>query len=172
MAEWAVYWQAIGIVAAIIFGGFGLWKIFHELRRLNEQRQNEQKTAATAEKLKRTEFFLTLHRRLFDDDDLYEILCLIDGDTLQLVDKKMWDKKRKFLTFIEEIALLIRAGQIDKNVAYYMFGYYAKCAKEGKHFGVGIIPTRVNWGLFCEFVECSNEFLNNNSDGPPADMTF
>lgn len=172
MQEWSVYWQAIGVCAAIIFGAFGLYKIYHELVRLNEQRKKEADDKETSAFLKRTEFFLSQHRRLFDDKDLYEVLCLIDADAPQLANEEMWDKKRKLLVFFEEIALLVRSGQIREDVSYYMFGYYASCVRKGENFAVGIDPSREHWALFYEFADHAAAFIAENTNGPPAKMTL
>lgn len=172
MQEWAVYWQAAGVIAAIVFGAVGLYKIYHELRRLNEQRDKESSDKETAARLKRTEFFLSQHRRLFDDKDLYEVLCLIDDDKARLANEEMWDKKRKLLVFFEEIALLVRSGQIDRNVALYMFGYYSLCARHGDNFLVGIDPSREHWSLFYEFSDDAQRFFDENPDGPPKAVSL
>ncbi|WP_407276528.1 hypothetical protein [Halothiobacillus sp. DCM-1] len=172
MQEWAVYWQALGVLAAIVFGAVGLYKIYHELRRLNEQREKDVYDKEIAARLKRTEFFLSQHRRLFDDKDLYEVLCLIDADNPLLAEENMWDKKRKLLVFFEEIALLIRSNQIEQNVALYMFGYYSLCARHGKNFAHGINPSREHWALFYEFSDNAEEFLKKNNDGPPKEMAL
>lgn len=168
MSEWAVYWQAFGALVTAIVGGFGLWKILHELKRMNEQRQKDIADKETAAKLKRTEFFLNQHRRLFDNPELYSVLCLIDEDNELLRPKEMWDKKRKFLTFIEEIALLVDSEQIDKNVACYMFGYYARCAKEGANFAEGIDLSAEYWGLFYKFCAYAQQYADSHTDGPPS----
>ena len=76
MSEWAVYWQALAAMATVVFGVVGLVKIYQELRRLNEQRAKDLEDKETAARLKRTEFFLSQHRRLFDNAELYEVLCL------------------------------------------------------------------------------------------------
>jgi hypothetical protein len=99
MAEWGINWQAIGIVLTLITMLGAGWKIWTELTTLRIQRSSDNL-------LKRTEFFLKQHRLLFDDPVLYEVLQYIDGDDLELKEKSMWDKKRKFLTFIEKISLL------------------------------------------------------------------
>lgn len=172
MSEWATYWQAIGVMAALIFGIFGLYKIHRELIRLNEQRQKEIDDKETSAKLKRTEFFLAQHRRLFDNLELYSVLTLIDSDHKDLRKKEYWDKKRKFLTFIEEIALLVKSKQIDEKVALYMFGYYAVCAKHGTNFLHGIDVSRAYWALFYDFSEKAEQFMNNNTNGPPDDLSL
>lgn len=170
MSEWGVYWQALSVIATAIVGGVGIYKIYHELNRLTEQRNSEQTSKDNADKLKRTEFFLAQHRRLFDDKDLYEILCLIDSDSPALASHALWDKKRKFLTFIEEIALLVRSKQINHEVAYYMFGYYACCAMYGYHFNIGLIISPEHWGLFYEFTQSAEIYLSEHPNGPKSTM--
>lgn len=162
MAEWGVYWQATGVIAAIIFGSVGLYKIYHELKRLNEQRAKDISDKESAAALKRTEFFLAQHRRLFDNPELYSILCLIDSDHADLSLQENWDKKRKLLTFFEEIALLVNSKQIDKNVAIYMFGYYIQCALYGKNFCVGIDPSPDHWQLLYNFLEDIDKCFKEN----------
>lgn len=166
MSEWAVYWQAAATIFTIVVGLFGLFKIYHELKRLNEQRQKELADRETSAKLKRTEFFLSQHRRLFDNAEIYSVLCLIDDDDPLLAAREMADKKRKFLTFFEEIALLVDSDQIRSDVAYYMFGYYARCAREGMNFGVDIDLSPIHWGLFYKFTDAATAFVNQHVSGP------
>lgn len=168
MSEWAVYWQAVGSIATVVFGIVGLWKIYQELRRLNEQRRKELEDKDTSAQLKRTEFFLNQHRRLFDNPELFEVLCLVDEDNDALAEKSMWDKKRKFLTFFEEIALLVEAKQIKEHVAYYMFGYYARCAVEGRNFQEGIDLSQEYWGLLYRFVQAAKKYSEEYQDAPPS----
>ncbi len=80
----------------------------------------------------------------------------------------MWDKKRKFLTFFEEIALLVESKQIQPDVAYYMFGYYARCAREGTNFAEGIDVSTAHWGLFFKFTDAATEFAHKHKEGPPS----
>lgn len=172
MSEWGVYWQAAVAVATIAVGFGGLYKIAQELKRLNEQRKKELEDKESSAQLKRIEFFLGQHRRLFDDKDLYEVLSHIDEDEPALCDPPMWDKKRKLLTFFEEIALLVRAKQISPNVAYYMFGYYATRARDGVNFKVGIDPSPAHWGLFYWFAQEADKYLAGHPDGPHEDESF
>jgi hypothetical protein len=173
MAEWGVYWQALAAICAIGVGAAGLFKIYRELQRLVEQRETEINDRANAAHLKRIEFFIDQHRRLFDDQDLYSVLCLIDDDDPKLAtDATMPDKKRKFLTYLEEIALLVRAEQIEVEVAQYMFGYYVVKTLEGKNFAWGIDTSRKYWGLLYEFATGAKLYMANNPDGPPATMAI
>jgi hypothetical protein len=95
-------------------------------------------------------------------------LRLLDDDAEGLSVWEMWDAKRKFLTFIEEIALLVRSEQIDKNVALNMFGYYARCARYGTNFLIGINPGKEHWSLFYWFTDEADDFFKRYPDGPPA----
>ena len=171
MVEWGASWQALGVIAMIVFGTVGLYKIYQELRRLDEQRFKDIQDKEVAARLKRTEFFLAQHRRLFDDRDLSEILSLVDSDDIRLADELMWDKKRKLMAFFEEIALLVRSDQVDEHAAYYMFGYYAYCAMYGDNFNVGINICPEYWGLFFEFATKAKTY-NDSVEGLPPSITL
>jgi hypothetical protein len=156
--EWKFYFDCVLAVVGCIVGPIGVCKIYFELKRITEQRKNENAARDAAAKLKRIEFFFAQHRRLFDDAVLCQITALLDGDDPKLAEVEYWDKKRKFLTFIEEIALLVNSKQISENVAFYMFGYYAICAFDGENFKVGISMVKADWQLFFDFVEKAKIF--------------
>lgn len=179
MADWAIHWNAAGTIAAILFGLVGLRKIVVELRRISAQtqaeiaqRKHQIEESERSQKLKRTEFFLSQHRRLFDTPDLFDVLSLLDDDAELLAEPEMWDKKRKLLTFFEEIALLVKSQQVDRRVAYYMFGYYVDRAIHGDNFAMGIHPSPEHWGLLYEFAEHASEYRRMHPNGPPADLTL
>nr|WP_315427217.1 hypothetical protein [uncultured Albidiferax sp.] len=163
MAEWGVNWQAIGIVLALLTMIGGAWKIWKELATIRAQRENDSL-------LKRTEFFLAQHRLIFDDPVLYEVLQYIDGDGEELREMPMWDKKRKFLTFIEEISLLTASALIKPPIAYYMFGYYAICAKNGKNFMEGIDADPVHWQAFYDFCGKSEAYFAEHPSNSRFDL--
>lgn len=139
MAEWAATWQGIGIALTLMVGIFSLCRFFYE-------RNNSQK-------LERVKFFLDQHRRLFDDEDLKNVLQHIDGDSALLAGEEFWERNRKFLVFIEEIQLLIQAKMLDSDACQYMFGYYAAQANRGENFRRGINFDDGNWDLFVAFAE-------------------
>jgi hypothetical protein len=99
------------------------------------------------------------HRRLYDDPTLYSVLQLVDGDQEALRNATMWNPKRKFLTFVEEIVLLINSGYINKETAMYMFGYYAAVAHRGENFRCGLAYSPEAWGLFMRFAEEAEDYL-------------
>ena len=135
-------------VPGILFAAYKTWSEIKK-NRLEHEAENQQRDREHL--LKRIEFTLAQHRRLFDDPVLYNVLSLIDSDDSMLSETTMWDPKRKLLTFFEEIALLVNSKQINDEVAYYMFGYYAKCARDGPNFKVGIDLEVKYWGLFFNF---------------------
>lgn len=137
-------------VAGILFAAV---KTIKELKRMKEQKAEELKN-------KRTQFFLTQHKRLFDDKDLFEVLDLIDRDEEKLSKRDMWNKKRKFLTFFEEIWLLQKEGYISKDATIYMFGYYAWCAHKSTNFTQDFSYTKEHWNVFFEFVETYETYRN------------
>jgi hypothetical protein len=165
-SEWGSLAQVLTSILTLVVGIVGLYKVYQELRRLREQRAKEVADRETAASLKRTEFFLTQHRRLFDDADLSKVLSMVDADSDELIEEDMWNKKRKFLTFFEEIALLIDSGQIGSEASYYMFGHYAQCAREGRNFRVGLDMSPAHWNLFFKFAEASARYRTELPSGP------
>lgn len=146
LIEWKDLATIIGTAVSIPVAGFAVFKGFDELRKNREQRDRDLK-------LKRVEFTLAQHRRLFDDPVLYSVMRFLDGDHPQLAINEMWDPKRKFLTFMEELCLLVNDGLVDRDIAHYMFGYYAATAYDGKNFREGIEWKPEFWGLFFAFAE-------------------
>lgn len=159
--EWGVVSQIAGVVVGLLVAGFGLYKTVAELKRLRQQREKDRADTEIAARLKRTEFLLAQHRRLFDDDQLSRVLSLLDDDHSMLAKEEMWDLNRKFLTFIEEISLLVESKLLDADVAYYMFGYYAICARDGENFNAGINPSEEHWRMFYRFCSNAEKFLAN-----------
>lgn len=151
-------WNNIAIIFATYTAVPGVliaaWKTWSEINKSRVEREEDHL-------LKRIEFTLAQHRRLFDDPVLFSVLALIDSDDEKLLEMEMWDPKRKLLTFFEEIALLVHSRQIQPTVAYYMFGYYATRARDGESFKEGIDLEVKYWGLFFEFCENAQYFLDN-----------
>jgi hypothetical protein len=156
---WSFFWSATQVLLVVITALIGIPKIYLEVKSIKKAREAENEQ-------KRTDFFLAQHRRLFDDETLYAVLRKVDGDEPSLAEVEMWDDKRKFLTFIEEIELLARAEKINPNVAYYMFGYYAAQARDGNNFCVGIDLSEEYWGLFFSFCRKADEFLIHLKENP------
>ncbi|WP_143131775.1 hypothetical protein [Paraburkholderia aspalathi] len=154
MSDWKDWVSIAGTISALGIGIVGLVKVFYEIPRLRAQKQKEIDERDRASLLKRTEFFLGQHRRLFDTPDLFEVLCLIDSVEMdKLALPGMWDKKRKLLTFFEEMALLVNNQMIDADVADYMFSYYVTTAWSNDYFREGIDPSEEHWGLLFDYMK-------------------
>lgn len=101
---------------------------------------------------KRAEMFVVMRRKFTENNTFIELCALIETDELQLVEIPFKDK-RNFLGFFEEIALMTNSNLIRKEVAHYMFGYYAIRCWESKHFWNNINRSSEYWSLFKDFVE-------------------
>jgi hypothetical protein len=153
MVDWKDLALSLGAMAGVPAAIFAAYKTFQELKKNRIHREEDLK-------LKRAEFTLAQHRRLFDAT-LHSVLALLDSDDPGLANPDMWDSKRKFLTFFEELCLLINSELVSKDVALYMFGYYALAAYEGPNFRIGIDWDECYWGLFFAFAKDAKIFLED-----------
>ena len=145
------------------------YKGWFELKKLNVQRAEELDRQSRAEQLRRAEFTLAQLRRLFEDRDLLEMLPLLDVDDSRLAEFGMLNAKRKFMTFCEEIALLVNSGFLSAETAYYMFGYYATRANKGQNFRSGLSYTAEHWALFIKFALDAEKY-SLSSSGSRSDI--
>ena len=177
LSDWKDVASIAGTVIAVPGVLFAAYKTWREVQRIGEQRliDNEKRTRelelsraqreteleqrAQEHQLRRSEFTLAQHRRLFDDQDLKMVLRYLDGDQAQLATADLVQAKRKFLTFCEELILLRNSGYISHDVALYMFGYYAFAAHSGRNFRWGIAYNETSWGLFMSFAEEAGSYL-------------
>ncbi len=92
-------WKEFVTFAATVVGVPGLllaaYKGWRELQRSNEQRGEELKRQKKSDQLQRAEFTLTQLRRLFEDQDLVEMLPLLDVDDPKLADFTMLNPLRQ-----------------------------------------------------------------------------
>jgi hypothetical protein len=101
---------------------------------------------------KRAEHFLEMRRRFKENESFRTIADLIEADDVALLEIP-FKAKRDFLGFFEEIALSVNSGLLRKEVAHYMFGYYAiKCWKS-HNFWQDINRQSIYWSIFKRFTE-------------------
>jgi hypothetical protein len=62
-------------------------------------------------------------------------------------------EKVNYVGFFEEIALLTNSSQVRKEVAHYMFGYYAIQCWRNEKFWTNMNRATAYWSLFRDFVE-------------------
>jgi hypothetical protein len=99
---------------------------------------------------KRAEHFLEMRRRLKEPGKYERICTFLEDDKQELADVPYIDK-RDFLGFFEEIALMMNSGLIRKEVAHYMFGYYAIRCFESSYFWSNVEKNSIWWSLFINF---------------------
>lgn len=162
----AVVGTAVG-VPGLLAAAFKGWR---EWRRSNEQREEELKRESRIEQLRRAEFTLAQLRRLFEDQDLLDMLPLLDTDDVSLAGFDKLNSKRKFMSFCEEIALLVNSGLLAAETAYYMFGYYAVRAHAGNNFRAGHAYTPEHWALFMKFAADSEAYIRSNGGAPATQL--
>ena len=100
---------------------------------------------------KRAEHFLEMRKRLKENAVFKEICAKVEGDDPALLQMPFKDK-RDFLGFFEEIAIMMNSGLIRKEVAHYMFGYYAIRCWESDNFWSGVNRGSIYWKLFEDFI--------------------
>jgi hypothetical protein len=161
MSDWKDLASILGTLVAVPGVLFAAYKTWREVQRSREQRASELEQREREHQLRRAEFTLSQHRRLFDDPALSSVMKILDGDNPDLREVSMWEPKRKFLTFFEELILLVNSGYIAKETALYMFGYYATCAHKGVNFRVGIDYLPKYWSLFMGFAEEAEQYLDS-----------
>jgi hypothetical protein len=111
--------------------------------------------------MKRAEYFTELHQRLNEVVVLSEICNYLDTDSLELVNVS-YAKKYHFLSFFETVALMVNSGLLKKELAQYMFSYYAIRCYESKNFWTEISKDSPYWSLFCYYAREMKEIENNS----------
>ena len=82
---------------------------------------------------KRAELFTSLQKRFTENHSLDAISDLLEQRSPELMTVAVKDRSA-FLRYFEEIALMMQSGLIRKDVAHYMFGYYAIRCWESEYF--------------------------------------
>jgi hypothetical protein len=116
---------------------------------------------------KRAEHF-NIMRIKFKENAVFKEICdLLECDDEKLTSIKFADK-RDFLGFFEEIALMMNSKIIKKEVAHYMFGYYAIRCWKSRKFWTNVNKESNYWQLFNKFVtimlEIQEKFKFKNSN--------
>jgi hypothetical protein len=104
-----------------------------------------------ANTIKRSDSFTELRIKFKTDEKFREICDLVDHNDPKLEQIEFKDK-RDLLGFFEEVALKTNSGLIKKQVAHYMFGYYAIRCWECESFWNSINKYSIYWSLYRDFV--------------------
>jgi hypothetical protein len=99
---------------------------------------------------KRADHFLTMRKRLKENDNFKNICALLETDSMALKDVPFKDK-RDFLGLFEEVAIGMNSKLIKLSVAHYMFGYYAIRCYESHCFWESVNRDSIYWIVFTDF---------------------
>lgn len=101
-------------------------------------KRNEERKAVT---------FVEMRRRFLENPEFQAILLLLDTDDPALAQIPL-QRRRNFLGFLEELALLVRSKAIRPEVAHYMFGRYVRLAERSVNLWSGMDRDDPFWALF------------------------
>jgi hypothetical protein len=135
-----VDWELASYIAGIFAATIALMTLIGAL--LEYRRQGAQG---------RVERFIEIRRRLKEDQVFKKIAELVEFDSPNLREVP-FQEKRDYLGLLEEVALQMNSGLIRKEVAHYMFGYYAIRCWKSKYFWKGVNKESHYWSLFRYFV--------------------
>jgi hypothetical protein len=111
--------------------------------------------------MRRAEYFSQLHKQLHEVVVLSQICDYLDTDSPDLANLG-YSKKYHFLSFFETVALMVNTGLLKKELAHYMFSYYAIRCYESKNFWNDIKKDSLYWTLFCSFA-CKMKQIEKDS---------
>ena len=105
---------------------------------------------------KRAELFMQMQKRFVESPTLDSITALLERRDPKLSELSFAEKST-FLRFFEEIAIMVQSGLLKKDVAHYMFGYYAVICWKSEHFWQGVNRDGAYWSLFRRFASDMTE---------------
>jgi hypothetical protein len=142
-------WKDLATIIGVAIAASTLIKAFLEYRNQGIQ--------------KRVERFLEMRKRLDENAQFKEICNLLEDKDPRLAEIP-FKEKRDLLGFYEEIAIMLNSGIIRREVAHYMFGYYAIRCWESGDFWRNVRRESPYWAVFKNFalemkhIDSSKEF--------------
>lgn len=125
--------------------------------------------------VKRFEIFQSMNKR-FDEKEFVDLRTLLDEDSQNLA---IYDytTKHNFLGFFEELAISVKSKVMSKDVAFYLFGYYAiRCWRSENFWGGDMMIDKqsIYWSLFRDFALRMEEMETRLGAGGinPSKMRF
>lgn len=114
----------------------------------------------------RAENFVQMRRRFLETPEYRRILDLLAVDSPELANESV-QEKRNFIGFLEEVALMVNSRLIRREVAHYMFGYYALLAEGSTHFWSGLDRESRYWEVFRQFAREMREMSEKTGAKEP-----
>lgn len=110
---------------------------------------------------KRAELFDKFKTILKSEPRIVLVNSMLEDDQPALANIPLIDRYY-FLGFFEQVAIAVNSGLIDKDVAHYMFSYFAMQCWESKHFWNGINKESYYWSVFAKFVKTMRQIEHRN----------
>jgi hypothetical protein len=120
---------------------------------------------------KRAEHYTYLREEFQKNGRFGEFFALLDNDDPSLASLS-FDKKQDLIGFYEDIALAVNSGLLRKEVAHYMFAYYALRCWDSNHFWNDLNRESHYWMIFRHFVQDMKRIQNELTENPPKFNKF
>ncbi|MFA6562379.1 MAG: hypothetical protein WCV00_10775 [Verrucomicrobiia bacterium] len=101
---------------------------------------------------KRAEYFVSIQRRLVENQTFITILELIERDDPKVSEIPLRER-RELLSLFEEVAIMLNSGLIRESVAHYMFGYHAIDCWKSEALWKDLERESQYWSVFRDFVQ-------------------
>jgi hypothetical protein len=96
---------------------------------------------------KRSEQYAEMRKRFRESEVISKLISMLEKNDSNLAEVS-WSEKVELLGFYEDIALMVNSGLIKRDVAFYMFGYYAIRCWESEYFWDDVNRDSPYWSLF------------------------
>ncbi len=120
---------------------------------------------------KRAEHYTLLREEFKKEGRFTDLFELLEEDAPSLTELP-FEKKQDLIGFYEDIALAVNSGLLKKEVAHYMFAYYALRCWDSKHFWENINRESHYWTLFRHFVIEMKKVESDLEQNPPRMERF
>lgn len=107
--------------------------------------------------LKRAEYLFSMRKKFQNNERFANLLKLLELNSQELLDIPYFQKV-EFIAFFEEVVLLMKSKLIKKEVAHYMFYYFAKRCWKSENFWIKLNRDSFYWSLFKEYIEQMDSF--------------
>jgi len=102
---------------------------------------------------KRADYFKAMMDKFKTTPGFLDISSYLDEDENPKLNDVPYPIRRSYLNFFEELALMVNSGLVQRELALYMFGYYAIRARHNHYFKSEFAFDGPYWSLFVRFAE-------------------
>ena len=146
--------------AAVLSAMVGVVLLFKSVREY--QKQGAQK---------RADYFRGMIDKFKSNPYFLEISAMLDEQDNPKLAKVHYRVRRSYLNFFEELAIMVNSGLVQKELALYMFGYYAIRAHHNKYFREEFDFDGPYWSVFVKFAK-KMETLQDSPKFKNGDFKF